>query len=71
MRKSREIMRMTQEEAAAMLEVELDKVVPLSTYQKWEQGVLTVTAEDGLALCKFFKVTPKDMLQRKEKSDGK
>lgn len=67
MRQARESMRWTQEETAKMLEVELDKSVPLTTYQKWEQGILSVDTNDALLLCRFFKVQPKQMLIRKEK----
>lgn len=61
----RETNGLTQEEFVGMLCVWLDKPVSLSTVQKWEQGTRSMNPEVLLEVARYFKVEPKELVERR------
>jgi transcriptional regulator with XRE-family HTH domain len=55
----------TQLEALQLFNVEMDEDIALSTWQKWEQGVLACSPDKALMLSRFFKVDLKELVVRK------
>lgn len=61
----REANNMTQQEFLGMLDVWLDESVSLSLVQKWEQGIRPINPETLLEIAKYFKVEPKELVERR------
>lgn len=55
----------TQLEAVQLLSIEMDKDISLSTWQKWEQGILALNPDTALMLSRFFRVEVKELVTRK------
>lgn len=55
----------TQLEAVQLFSIEVDKDISLSTWQKWEQGILAVSPDTALMLSRFFRVEVKEFMGRK------
>lgn len=61
----REAKAYTQPEMVALFNIETDKDLSMSTYQKWEQGTLNLTADNALELSRFTRIELKDLVTRK------
>lgn len=61
----REAANMTQEEFVNMMAVWLDEPVSLSMVQKWEQGQRPINPNMLLEIAKYFKVEPKELVERR------
>lgn len=65
LKKAREERGWTQLEMCQMLEIELDRSLALSTYQKWEQGTLALAPNTALEISRFLKLEPRELVVRK------
>lgn len=57
---------MTQQEFVSLMDVWLDEPVSLSLLQKWEQGQRPINPEILLEIAKYFRVEPKEIVERRE-----
>ena len=65
LREYREAKGYTQQEMTSLFGIEADIGLSMSTYQKWEQGVLNITADNALMLSRFTRIELKDLVERK------
>ena len=61
----RDAANMTQQEFVSMMAVWLDEPVSISLVQKWEQGQKPINPVALLEIAKYFKVEPKELVERR------
>lgn len=65
LKRMRESKNLTQQEFVSIMEVMTDEPISLSVVQKLEQGVRPINPELLLDIAKYFKVEPKQLVERK------
>ena len=65
LKEQRESRELSQQEMADALAIILDIRLAKSTYQKWEQGTLSVSFKNAIALSREFKISIKELWRSK------